>query len=163
MRTALSRWVINLWPPLFGSGIRITRLSRDFHEAEIVLRQTWLNANGHGTHFGGSLFAMTDMGYALLRGRVLGSEYAVWDKSGEIDFIAPGRGTVKALFRRSAEKVAEIREATRDGAKYLAVFDVDVVDQAGELVARARRTLYVRRRRQQVGSLDKARIRPISG
>ncbi len=163
MRAGLLRRVINLWPPLYGSGIRITRLSSDFHEAEIALRQTWLNGNRHGAHFGGSLFAMTDMGYAFLLGRIMGPDYAVWDKSGEIDFVAPGRGTVTALFCLSAERVAEIREATRDGAKYLPVFDVDVLDSAGALVARARRTLYVRKRRPTAGSLDKAGDRPISG
>lgn len=163
MKAGLLRRVANLWPPLFGSGIRITRLSPDFREAEIVLRQTWLNGNRHRAHFGGSLFAMTDVGYALMIGRIMGRDYAVWDKAGEIEFVSPGRGPVRARFHLSAARVAEIREATKDGGKYLPVFDVDVVDVAGKLVARARRTIYVRQRRRAAGPLDKAGARPISG
>lgn len=162
MKAALLRRAINLWPPLFGSGIRITRLSADFRDAEIVLRQTWLNGNRHRAHFGGSLFALTDVGYALMIGRIMGRDYAVWDKSGEIEFISPGRGTVRARFHLSAARVAEIRDATKDGAKYLPVFDVDVVDDSGKLVARARRTIYVRQRRR-AAPLDKAGVPSISG
>ncbi|MGH2199112.1 hypothetical protein ACQ1Z2_16330, partial [Enterococcus faecalis] len=63
----------------------------------------------------------------------------------------------------STEKLAEIRHATRDGVKYLPVFVVDVVDGAGKLVARARRTIYVRQRRRRARSLDNADPPPISG
>jgi acyl-coenzyme A thioesterase PaaI-like protein len=162
MKAALLRRAVNLWPPLFGSGIHIARLSPDFRDAEILLRQGWFSGNRHRAHFGGSLFALTDIGYAFMIGRIMGRDYAVWDKAGEIEFVSPGRGTVRARFHLSAEKIAEIRDATRAGAKYLPVFDVDVVDDAGKLVARARRTIYVRRRRRS-GPLDKAGRPPISG
>ena len=45
------------------------------------------NANDVGTHFGGSLFAMTDA--------FLGSDYVVWDKAASIGYRKPGRGTVR--------------------------------------------------------------------
>ncbi len=35
---------------------------------------------------------------------------------------------------------------TQNGAKYLPEFEVDIIDEAGELVARTVKTLYVRKK-----------------
>ena len=50
-----------------------------------------LNRNYVGTHFGGSLFAMTDPFYMLMMMRNLGPDYIVWDKHrGSISGVPPG-------------------------------------------------------------------------
>ena len=153
MRANTLRRLINLWPPFLFAGIRCTRLSPDFDAAEVTLHERWFNRNYVGTHFGGSLFAMTDPWYMLLLLRRLGPEYVVWDQRATIEFIAPGRGTVKARFHLGDARLAEIIDAARDGAKHLAQFGIDVTDAAGELVATVDKTVYVRRKRPR----DKAR------
>jgi len=105
------------------------------------------NRNYVRTHFGGSLFAMTDPWYMLMLMDLLGREYVVWDQRSAIEFVKPGRGTVTAQFRLSDATVAEIRARTAGGDKYLPEFSLDVTDEAGEVVARVRKTLYVRRKR----------------
>lgn len=60
MKASSLRRYMNFWPPFLFSGIHITRLSDDFRHARVELRQRWYNRNYVGTHFGGSLFAMTD-------------------------------------------------------------------------------------------------------
>jgi hypothetical protein len=52
----------------------------------------WYNKNYVGTHFGGSLSAMTDPHYMLMMIQILGREYIVWDQSGTIEYRKPGRG-----------------------------------------------------------------------
>jgi len=89
---------MHLWPPFLGAGIRLRRMSEDFREAEVELRLGRLNRNAVGTQFGGSLFAMTDPFYAIMLMRNLGREYLVWDKAASIEYLAPGRGTVRARF-----------------------------------------------------------------
>ena len=42
------------------------------------------------------------------------------------------------------EQLDAIREATRGGVKHFAAFDMNIVDEAGELVATVRKTIYVR-------------------
>ena len=132
------------WPPFFGAGIRVRSLSDDFREAVVELRLGRLNRNAVGTHFGGSLYAMTDPFYALMLLHNLGSEYLVWDKSGSIEYLTPGRGTVSARFTLAEARLAEIRTQAAGGEKVLPEFDVDIVDEAGTLVARVHKTLYVR-------------------
>ena len=42
--------------------------------------------------------------------------------------------------------LAEIRDKTANGEKFLPTYEVHIVDAEGELVARARKTLYIRRK-----------------
>jgi len=112
-----SRIMINLWPPMIGAGIHVEHISADYTEARVRMRQRLLNSNLFGTHFGGSLFAMTDPFYTLLILHQLGKGYVVWDKSSDIRFLLPARGTVRARFHVSETMIADIRAANRIGRK----------------------------------------------
>jgi acyl-coenzyme A thioesterase PaaI-like protein len=68
------------------------------------------NANHVGTHFGGSLFAMTDAFYMLMLMANLGREYIVRDKAATIRYRKPGKGTVRAQFRLSDSQIEDVRE-----------------------------------------------------
>ena len=140
------RLLMNLWPPFIGAGIHVERLAPDYREAVVRMRLGLLNRNYMGTHFGGSLFAMTDPFFALLVMHNLGRDYVVWDKASSIDYKLPGRGTVRARFRITTEQVEDILQATADGQKYEPTFAVDVVNRHGEVVATVEKTIYVRRK-----------------
>lgn len=146
MKASALRVFINLWPPLLFAGIRATRISEDFRQVDVTLKLRWYNRNYVGTQFGGSLFSMTDPWYMVMLINNLGHDYFVWDKHAEINFIAPGRGEVFAYFRLDDEILATIRTNTVDGQKYLPQFTIDVVDADKQLVARIKRTLYVRKK-----------------
>src|SRR3546814_7957791 len=96
---------------LFRS-IHVARLDEDFRGARVELRMRPWNRNYVGTHFGGSLFAMTDPFCMLLAMQAIGPDYVVWDKAGTIEFVKPGRGTVHARFDLDDE-VLEDRKSTR--------------------------------------------------
>jgi hypothetical protein len=119
-------------------------MADDFREAVVELKLGRLNRNAVGTHFGGSLYAMTDPFFAIMLMHNLGSDYLVWDKSASIEYVAPGRGTVSAHFRLSGERIDEIKAQAAGGEKVLPQFAVDVKDEAGGMVARVYKTLYVR-------------------
>ena len=72
------------------------------------------NRNYVGTHFGGSLFAMTDPFWMLGLLHILGRDYYVWDRAGAIDFL-PGRGTVRTSFRIDDALLAELRAEAAGG------------------------------------------------
>jgi acyl-coenzyme A thioesterase PaaI-like protein len=104
------------------------------------------NRNYVGTHFGGSLFAMTDPFWMLMVLHHLGRDHYVWDKAAEIEFVKPGRGTVQTSFTLDDGLLEALRAEAAGGAKVLRWFDNDVVDAQGEVVARVRKQLYVRRK-----------------
>jgi len=139
------RRVVNWWPPFLGSGIRVTRLDPDWRAIDVELRMHWWNANYVGTHYGGSLYSMTDPFYMLMLIENLGHEYIVWDKSACIRFRRPGKGSVRAQFRVSDEQLNGIRHALQTEQKVEPAFEVQVVDSEGQVVAEVQKVLSVRR------------------
>jgi len=149
------RFAMNCWPPLFFAGIRITRFDQDFRAVDVELREHWWNRNYVGTHFGGSMYAMTDPFYMLMmienlnggvqRAASSARKYVVWDKAASIRYRKPGRGTVRAEFRLSAAEVEEVRAALEVAPKLERTYSVRVVDAAGETVAEVEKVLHFRR------------------
>ncbi|KJK08822.1 MULTISPECIES: DUF4442 domain-containing protein [Pseudomonas] len=143
-RARMLRWMLNLYPPYLGAGIRVQSISPDLRQVKVRMGLHWFNRNYVHTQFGGSLYSMVDPFYMLMLMELLGREYIVWDKAASIDFIAPGKGPVFADLRINDALLAEIREHTAGGKKYLPRLQVDIRDAAGELVAQVDKTLYVR-------------------
>ena len=148
MKASTLRRFMNLWPPFLFSGIRVTAIDPDFRYVRVELRQHWYNRNYVGTHFGGSLFAMADPFRMIPLLQVLGRDYLVWDQASQIEFLKPGRGTISAEFRLDDAILAEIRSATADGEKYLRWFETELRNAEGEVVAKVRKQVYIRRKRR---------------
>ncbi|GIK87550.1 MAG: DUF4442 domain-containing protein [Betaproteobacteria bacterium] len=153
----LLRRGFNVWPPFLAAGIRVERIADDYREVEVAMRLGLLNRNYFGTHFGGSLYAMTDPFFALMVLHALGRGYVVWDKAGSIRYRKPGRGTVRARFRLPRDAVTLARRATRDGAAHEPTFRVDIVDAGGDVVAEVQKTLHIRREAQPAAHARAAR------
>jgi acyl-coenzyme A thioesterase PaaI-like protein len=140
----LLRLGMNLWPPFVGAGIVVEELDSDYRYVRVALKPTLYNRNYVGTHFGGSLFAMTDPFFMLMLIRNMGSRYYVWDRSAHIDFMAPGKGRVLAEMRITPEDLQEMYEGTRDGGKFERDFQTHILDEDGTLVARVSKRIYAR-------------------
>lgn len=140
--------VLNCWPPFLGAGIRAVKLSKDFRYAKIAMPLQWYNRNYVGTHFGGSLYSMTDPWYMLLLLNVLGNEFVVWDKGASIRYKAPGKGRVTAEFVLPDELIESLRQLEPDEKR---IFDlpVQVKDTAGNVIVEVTKTMYVKRKAQQ--------------
>ena len=139
----LRRWV-NLWPPFVGAGIRVVHIAPDMKAVDVEMKLRWWNANYVGTHFGGSLFAMTDAFYMLMVMANLGRDYIVWDKAASIRYRKPGRDTVRAEFRLTDAQLDDVRDKLKTLAKYEPVFTVEVKDEQGTTIAEVEKVLHVR-------------------
>ncbi len=136
---------MNQWAPYVGAGIEVTHVGDDFRTAVVRLTLQQGNQNFFGTHFGGSLSAMTNPFYVLLFANVLGPDYIVWDTVQNIRYILPGRGVAQARFELTERDIEMARERTANGEKYEPVFTVDIVDEASAVIATVQQTLYIRR------------------
>ena len=141
------RRVLNLWPPFLFTGIHVARLADDYTRARVELRMRPWNRNYVGTHFGGSLFAMTDPFWMLLVMHRIGDGYIVWDKAATIDFEKPGRGPVSAEFLLEERVLEELRSAAAGGVAHGGLEPAQHLVAAGDTVALVRKQLYVRRKR----------------
>ncbi len=140
--------MLNWYGPYLGAGVKVEYLADDWRELRVAMHMKWFNRNAVGTHFGGSLYSMVDPHFMLMLMKILGRNYIVWDKAAHIEFIKPGTGTVRATMKITEEILNDIYEKTENGAKYLPEFEVDIMDETGDLVARAVKTLYVREKRK---------------
>ncbi|MDY0221483.1 MAG: DUF4442 domain-containing protein [Desulfobacterium sp.] len=147
MKASTFRLIMNLYPPYWGTGISVRTISEDYRYLKVVMRQRWYNRNYVNTHFGGSLYAMVDPFYMLMLIPILGNNYVVWDKAATIDFIKPGKGTMTAEFSITRAMVADILERTAAGDKYLPRYQVLVLDEQGETVAKVEKLMYIRKKR----------------
>jgi acyl-coenzyme A thioesterase PaaI-like protein len=146
MKKAFHLKMINFWPPFLGAGIRLTKVASDYRSIEVEMKLRFWNSNYVGTHFGGSLYVMADPFFMFMVIENLGRDYIVWDKAATIRFKNPGKGRVTAKFAISAEKIQEIREAADRDGRTTPVFQVNVVDDDGTIVAEVEKTLSVRRK-----------------
>jgi len=138
--------LLNVYPPYWGTGIVVKKISPDYKEIIVQMKMRWYNRNYVKTHFGGSLYAMTDPFFMLMLLQILGKEYIVWDKAAHIEFIKPGRGTLTAKFIITDEEIGNILKNTADGQKYLPEFSVNIKDEADETVASVTKILYLRKK-----------------
>lgn len=140
------RRLMNLWPPFIGAGISVTRIDDDFRYAQLRMKLKWYNRNYMGTQYGGSLFSMTDAFYAIMIIRNLDDKYYVWDKSANIEYFAPARGTVIANYKLDDQMLDTIKNNTDTGQKYLYDIPVEILDQDNQRIARVDKVIYIRKK-----------------
>jgi len=145
LRRALLRWV-SIYPPYLGAGIRARAVSHRPLVYEVWMKLHWWNRNYVGTHFGGSLFSMSDPFFMLILIDALGPGYAVWNKTSTIRFLRPGRGRVHARFEIPVDRIAEIRAQVDAEGRAEPRFEVEIHDPADAVVARVEQFLSVRMR-----------------
>ena len=130
--------------PYHGANIKPKILDKNTIEVSMPLVLS--NTNYVGTHFGGSLYSMCDPFFMFILMWNLGENYIVWDKSAKIDFVSPGKGTVKAIFHLADEEIETVKQIVAENKKTSRFYKAEVVDENGKIVARLEKELYIRRR-----------------
>ncbi|UAA39029.1 DUF4442 domain-containing protein [Paraneptunicella aestuarii] len=149
MTPPLLRRILNFYPPYIGAGVKIDYLSDDWREMQVSMRVRWYNRNYFGTHFGGSLYSMVDPHICLMLTQILGKDYLVWDKAADIDFVKATNKPVIARFHITESQIEEIKANTASGDKYLPEYEVDIIDEEKNLIAKVNKTLYVRKKKDR--------------
>lgn len=145
----MKNWMLkymNFWPPFLGSGIKVKNVAPDFTSVDVEVKMRFWNRNYVGSHYGGTIYSMTDPWYMLMLMQNIGKEYIVWDKSAEVRFLKPGYGKLSAHFNLTAERIAEIKKAADENYKHEPTFTVQIKNEKGEVVAEVDKVLYVRRK-----------------
>lgn len=145
-RTRLTRFAYNLIPAYRGTGGKVTYVSDDFREISIALPLNWRTRNYVGTIFGGSMFAAVDPLYMVMLIKNLGPDYSVWDKSATIRFRKPGRSTLRATFRITADELEAIRLALSTSPATERTYEIDLTDEEGTVCASVTKTIHIRRK-----------------
>lgn len=135
--------LIRFWPPFLGAGVKVKSFNEEFTSLVVQMKLRFWNKNYVGTHFGGSLYSMTDPFYMLLLLHALGKEYIVWDKSASIHYRKPARSTVFAEFKLSPELIKEIKNKLMHSSKTEFEFLIAIKDEEGNVVTEIKKILHI--------------------
>ncbi|MCE3009060.1 MAG: DUF4442 domain-containing protein [Proteobacteria bacterium] len=139
----------NFWPPLFGAGIRIEKVTPDFREMRVVLKKRWWNGNYVGSAYGGSMFSMTDPFYMVMLLRNLGPGFIVWDKSAAIEYLKPGKTHLYAQFLLTDKDLNNIKLALETQEKMDWHRTIEILDENQMTIARVSKVLYIRKKKKE--------------
>jgi acyl-coenzyme A thioesterase PaaI-like protein len=139
----LYRYFMNIYPAIFGTGVKILFISDDWHEVHLRLSVNFWTRNYVGTIFGGSLFSATDSFYMIMLYNILGKEFVVWDKAAHIKFKRPGKEKVYAKFHLSTEDIEHISQTAREKGEYVFELKVNWLNSEGKTITEIDRFLYV--------------------
>ena len=152
-RSRMMRWAFNLFPAFRGTGGRVTYIAADWSEVRVKVPLNWRTRNYVGTIFGGSMYGAVDPFYMVMLIRRLGPEYIVWDKAATVRFKKPGRGTLRARFLVPDEELRAIEQALANGGTPVdRVYQVELTDAEGAVVATVDKVVYIRRKDTQARS-----------
>ena len=145
MKTVLQ--LIRFYPPYLTAGISVCNYNKDITSITVQMNMRPWNKNYVGTHFGGSLYSMCDPWYMFILIHYFGSDYIIWDKSAQINFVSPGKGTVRATFSISKQQFQDIQMQVQDNQKYFPVFETKIIDAQEKTIAYVTKELYIRKKR----------------
>ena len=142
-------WSCYLFACYRGTGGRLRYIAEDWSEVRLELPLSWRTRNYVGTIFGGSIYSAVDPIYMIMLIRRLGPDFIVWDKAAKIEFLKPGRETLRARFVIDDGELATIRNALGTQSSLERNYAVELADSSGMVCARVEKSIYMRRREQR--------------
>lgn len=152
-----------VWPPLAGDGVRVHNVSDDWSYGEVVLHSGPLTQNMHGAAFGGTLFSMTDFLFGTLVMKRLGRDYEAWTRTGQFQFLSPGRDGARMTVKVTDELCREILAAIDADGFYNVAFTSVITNPDGTLVGVGQQDLHVRPRRGREAARTPGAPRSVDG
>lgn len=143
MKFSMLLKMIRFWPPFWGAGISVKSFNSEGTSIVVQMKMHFWNKNYVGTHFGGSMYSMTDPFYMLILMNLLGKGYIVWDKSASIRYKVPSKGTLYARFELSLEQVEKIRLDVDEVKKIEIEFNIPIINEEGNTVAEVKKVLSI--------------------
>lgn len=141
----LRRWRFNLLPSYRGSGGWMTHLADDWREVHVKLPLNIFTRNYVGTTFCGSMYAAIAPFYVAMIHFNLPKGHIVWDKSIQVDFKRPGKGTLYAKIILTQDDIDDILETLQTKRATERDFSIDLIDKSGTVCMTLTETIYIRR------------------
>ena len=139
---------VSLYPPFFAAGIKVTKVNPDFRLIETTLKAKWYNRNLFNTHFGGSLYAMTDPFHVVMLQKNLGDQYLIWDIGAEIKFDVATAKPISALFELTKKEIEEVKLQLSSTRKILRNYHIVIKEiETGRSIASVKKTIYIRKKK----------------
>lgn len=134
---------MRFWPPFWGAGISVKSFNDEMSCIVVQMKMRFWNKNYVGTHYGGSLYSMTDPFYMLMLMNLLGRDYIVWDKSASIRYRIPAKGTVYAKFELTESQLDTIKREVESNNRTDPEFIVEIKNSEGEVISVVKKVIHI--------------------
>lgn len=146
LNTTVMRWMFNFFPAFRRTGARITHITPDEQRIELKLPLKRATKNYVGTMYGGAMYSALDGILMVMFIRLLGKGYVVWDKSGRVEYLKPGRSTLHATVTIPDSELDYVRTVLVDQPKLEKEYCLEWRSDDGEVCCRVYKLLYFRKR-----------------
>lgn len=139
--------MFNFYPPLLINRTKVTYVSDDFKEVDVVLRFSLMNRNLNGSIFGGSIFMAADAYYPVMYRIALSNRHVrsqAWLKQAEIDYLKPACSDLLYKYRLSNEDINNAEAAIRESGRFSEWHTVEALDKEGDVCARVKLLSYLK-------------------
>lgn len=136
----------NFWPPFLFTGIKILKISPDFHHVAVKLKLRAWTANYIGTQYGGSIYSMADPFYMLMLIKTLGPGYKIVDKSAMIYYFKPGKTDLITEFNLTDNDIAAIKKTLETKPKMEWTREIEIKDTAGQIIAKVIKVIHIQKK-----------------
>lgn len=147
-KPVLFKFIVNLWPPFLGCGIRVVSVSNDFRKIIVIAPLKWSNKTSIGWHFGGTFCSMVDPFYVFMINKHFGHRFFVCDLSMKIDYIAAGKNTVTAELILNDTMIDEIEAHLENNENYHATFYTSLIDENSKIITKIEKTVLIAHNRK---------------
>lgn len=148
------RRFFNVWFPLSGAGIHIAHIADDWSTSRVELKVRPWNQNMHGAAFGGTLFSMTDVMFGTMVMGRLGPKYEAWTRTGEFQYISPGRNGAYLDVEFSDELLDWVRSTVAKDGYCNVPYTSIVRNRDGSIAGIGQQDLHVRPRKGATRAQD---------
>ena len=146
---AVTRLLLNAFPPLLFGRIAIRHLAPDFRTLTVRVRPSLLNRNLQGTLFGRTIFSAADPYYAIMYWQLMahrGLPAEAWLKSATVDYHQPGKSHLTLRFCLTDDDVTAAERGLKRTGKFERWHQVEARDAAGVPCATVRTLIHLRLR-----------------
>lgn len=143
----VTRWMLNLFPPLFFNRIRIKTLSPDFTYCLVQVKKSFLNTNLQKSIFGGTIFSAGDPFQAIIYWQYFahqGISVQAWLKKAHISYRQPAFGNLKLEFVLTESDIAEAKSALDISGRFEKWHEIPILTDQGDLVAVIKTLVHLR-------------------
>jgi len=91
------------------------------------------------------MFAAVDPVYMVMFFKILGKGQTIWVKSATIEFLKPGKGTLRAEFRLPESETRAVMEELESDSRVVRDYIIELLDASGDICARVVQTLHFKK------------------
>jgi acyl-coenzyme A thioesterase PaaI-like protein len=144
IQSKLMRTLFNFYPCFRRTGGKISYISSNTRNVEVVIKLNWKTKNYIGSIYGGSMYGAVDPIYMIMLIKNLGTRYSVIDKSASINYLRKAKSTLTAKFYLSDAELDEIKSQLSNKNSIDRVYKIELINETGVKCAEIEKTINIK-------------------